>query len=81
MKEPKPVEDESPAALRAEAAHARRLASACPDDLLRAKLRTIAEELTPGRMRWKGLTMVRDPQGVTGCGANVEKKRATHQEP
>jgi hypothetical protein len=44
MKKPKPVEDESPAALRAEAAHVRRLASACYDDLLRAKLRAIADE-------------------------------------
>ena len=48
MKKPKPVEDESPAALRAEAAHVRRLASACYDDLLRAKLRTIADEYDAG---------------------------------
>jgi hypothetical protein len=44
MQEPKPVEDESPAALRAEAAHARRLASASHDDLLRAHLDVIADE-------------------------------------
>ena len=45
MKEPRPVEDESTAALRGEAAHAHRLASISHDGALRAQLRVIADEL------------------------------------
>jgi hypothetical protein len=81
MREPKPVEDESPAALRTEAAHARRLASACHDGLLRAQLMGVADEFDGRADAMEGRGGGSDPRGRPDAVRSCRTSRKLRSRP